>query len=101
LNDTIHIRDAFDELSKQHAELVFAFYGFAALVSDHITKGQPFDAKSLAHEYERLAEQAGEKLASLGDETSARNPHLQFLADTIRNVNKRAPLTLVTEDLIP
>ena len=70
MNDTIHIQDAFDELSKQHAELVIAFYGFASLVSGHITKGELFNPHTLANEYERLAEQAGQQLARVGGEAA-------------------------------
>lgn len=101
MNDTLQVQAAFDELSKQHAELIFAFYGFATLVGQHMTKGDPFKCVALACDYEESAIQAGEKLSSLGGAASGPNPHLQFLADAIRNLGERPPLELVTEDLIP
>lgn len=69
-------------------------------MSGFITTGKPNDAKALTEEYENLAKQAGERLASLNEGACERNPHLQFLADIIRNSNERAPMTLVTEGLI-
>ena len=100
MNDTIHIQNAFEELSKQHAELVIAFHGFASFVSRYLTKGELFHPLALATEYERMAQLAGEQLACVGGDPAESNPHLQFLANAMRNL-RQSPLTLVTEDLIP
>ncbi len=92
------IQEAYDELAKQHAELTFAFYGFASLVSGHIAKGLKFDAAALADEYEYLADQAGEQLARLEGIEAEPNPHLQFLAKTLRRIGNPPSLSLVPDE---
>ncbi|HKO20049.1 MAG TPA: hypothetical protein VJU82_14290 [Acidobacteriaceae bacterium] len=78
--------------SNEDPELSFAFYGFASLVSRYMTSGLSVNAESLANEYQRLAKEAGEQLASLDGESPHPNTHLQFLADMMRKVGKPAAL---------
>jgi hypothetical protein len=81
--------------ANENAELSFAFYGFASLVSGYITSGLSFNAETLADEYERLAKEAGEQLASVNGESPHPNTHLQFLADMMRKVGKPAALEAI------
>ncbi len=98
MNRPIDIQEAYNELARQHAELTFAFYGFASLVSGHIAKGLTFNAATLADEYEHLAEQAGEQLANVEGLAQEPNPHLLFLARTLRRIGKPPSLSIVTDD---
>ena len=87
--DEIGVQHLLDGLTRENAELTFAFYGFTALVSGHITNGLSFDTQ---------ASEAGERLASIDGALPSPNVHLQFLADSIRATGKRPPSSVVTED---
>lgn len=95
MNQQVNLQAAFDALTKDHVELTFAFYGFAALVSGYMTGGQPYDAKTLADEFDHLASEAGERMSSIGGESPQANQHLAFLATTMRNLGKPVGLSLV------
>ena len=95
MSEKIDIQDAIDALAKENAELSFAFYGFVSLVSGYMTKGLLFDAGTLADEYEELAREAGERLASVSRQTPHPNTHLQFIADMMRNIGKPFTLTAI------
>lgn len=88
VNEKSDVQDAIDALAKENAELSFAFYGFVSLVSGFMTKGLSFDANTLADEYEELAREAGERLASVSGDNSEPNKHLQFIANIMRNLDK-------------
>lgn len=95
MDQQIDLQDAFDALTKDHLELTFAFYGFAALVSGYMTGGQTYDAKTLADEFDHLARDAGERMNSMGSERPQANQHLKFLATTMRNLGKPVGQSLV------
>lgn len=97
-NEKIDFQSSLDRLARENAELTFAFYGFAALVSGHITDGLSFDTQTLADEYEQLASEAGDRLASVDGTRPTPNVHLQFLADSIRATGRRMPLSVVPDD---
>ncbi len=95
MSEDTDIQGDIDALAKDNAELSFAFYGFVSLVSGYMTSGLSYDAQTLADEYERLAQEAGEQLARVSGGPPHPNTHLQFLADMMRNIGKPVTLTMI------